>query len=450
MKTFKTFAFGCRVNQAEEEEMQKRMIQSGFSWDEKNPDIFIVNTCAVTEKAEREARQLIYTIKRELPKTLLVVTGCALTNWQKDSLLGKLPIDFPVDNLNKEYLVELIDKRMKSERLGKGKEASSDFPTTSRDWPPNHSPSLTPQNKYISSGRYLLKIQDGCHRFCTFCIVPYLRGLPKSSTISSIVDKINNLPKHIKEVVLTAINTEAFSKETGETFIDLVKAVFEKSKIERLSFGSIHPWSINEDFFSFYQNEVRSREGNNSGRLVDFFHIPLQSGSDKILQLMKRNYKRKEIEEKLFEIQKINPYALIGTDIIVGFLEETDKDFADTYAFLRKVPINKFHVFRFSKKRKTAAYYLAKRLKEPGANKKQKRSKALIQLSKLKFATFQQSLVGQAFSCLTLHSRQENYQEALLSNQVPILIKTSKDIPSQSKTVLVKRLYKKTLIGEII
>ena len=216
MKTFRTFSFGCRVNQAEEEEIQKKMLQSGFSWAEKEPDIMIINTCAVTEKAEREARQFVYNIKRESPNTFLVTTGCALTNWQsrsaglkaslagqKDALLGRLPIDFSVDNVNKEYLVELISHKFNVKRLT--------F---------NIKKNLH-QDKYISSGRYLLKIQDGCHRFCTFCIVPYLRGLPKSSRISSIVEKINHLPKHMKEVVLTAINTEAFGKETGETFIVL-------------------------------------------------------------------------------------------------------------------------------------------------------------------------------------------------------------------------------------
>src|SRR3989338_7621130 len=117
MLKFKTFAFGCRVNQAEEEEIQKRMIGAGFQWNEKKPDVFIINTCAVTNKAEREARQMIYNIKRDTPNTFLVVTGCALTNWKKDSLMGKLPIDFSVDNLNKEYLVELISRKFNVKHL---------------------------------------------------------------------------------------------------------------------------------------------------------------------------------------------------------------------------------------------------------------------------------------------------------------------------------------------
>ena len=439
MKTFRTFSFGCRVNQAEEEEIQKKMLQSGFSWAEKEPDIMIVNTCAVTEKAEREARQFVYNIKRESPNTFLVTTGCALTNWQsrsaglkaslagqKDALLGRLPIDFSVDNVNKEYLVELISHKFNVKRLT--------F---------NIKKNLH-QDKYISSGRYLLKIQDGCHRFCTFCIVPYLRGLPTSSRISSIVEKINHLPKHMKEVVLTAINTEAFGKETGETFIDLVKTVLEKTKIERLSFGSIHPWSINQDFLKFYRDVA----GEN--RLIDFFHIPLQSGSDKMLQLMKRNYKRKEIEEKLFEIQKINPYALIGTDVIVGFLEETDKDFEDTYEFLKKVPISKFHVFRFSKKKKTAAYYMAKRLPEPTPTQKQARSKRLIQLSQRKYAQFQASLIGKTFSCLLL-PQYNHGQEGLLSNQVPIFVhEKEKNNSFKLHSVLVESVKKTRLIGKLL
>ncbi len=436
MKTFKTFAFGCRVNQAEEEEIQKQMLNSGFSWKDEKPEIFIVNTCAVTDKAEREARQLIYQIKRESPKTFIVATGCATTNWQQQALLNKLPIDLPVNNLNKEYLVKLIIKKLKSEARNPKHETISNVSDL------GFGISNLP-NKYTLSGRYLLKIQDGCHRFCTFCIVPYLRGLPKSTPTKKIIEKINSLPNSIKEVILTAINTEAFGKDTGENFIDLLKAVLEKTRIQRLSFGSIHPWSIGQKFFAFYKKQA----GN---RLVDFFHIPLQSGSDKILGLMKRGYKRKEFEEKLFSIQKINPYALIGTDVIVGFLEETDKDFEDTYEFLKKVPISKFHVFRFSKKKKTAAYYLAKRLDEPSSKIKRDRSQLLIELSNKKYQKFQEKLVGRTFSCLFLPRIEENYQEGLLSNQVLVTVQTNKNLASEIKNVQVTQFRKEKLIVRLL
>ena len=156
--------------------------------------------------------------------------------------------------------------------------------------------------------------------------------------------------------ILTAINTQAYGYDSGESFIDLVSVLIDKTRVERISFGSIHPWSVTQEFLKFYK-KIRPKK-----RLVDFFHIPLQSGSDKILNLMRRGYTREEFVEKLTEIKNIYPDAFIGTDVIVGFLEETDQDFDDTYNFLKDSPISKFHVFRFSPREKTAAYFMKKRM----------------------------------------------------------------------------------------
>jgi threonylcarbamoyladenosine tRNA methylthiotransferase MtaB len=341
---------------AEKEKIDREMVESGFVFDEKNPDIYIVNTCGVTQKAEREARQLIYQLKKKQPKAKIVITGCGATYWKKNKVnIGTdLPVDLLIDNKNKKKLVSLLFKN-----YGRA--------------PNNVTRCLEyNDNKFSGSKRSLIKIQDGCNRFCSYCIVPYLRGLPQSKTISDIIKEIKLFKTDISEVILTAINTEAYGKDTGESLVDLITKVFHQTKIKRLSFGSIHPWSINEKFIKYYP------EISESNRFVHFFHIPLQSGSNKILKLMKRDYTREEIKLKLKKIQKINPMALIATDIIVGFLDETDHDFQETYEFLEKSPIFKFHVFRFSKRAETAAYYMAKRLKEPTDIQKKQRAKALI------------------------------------------------------------------------
>ena len=426
--TFSSYSFGCRVNQAEREEIDKKMIQAGFIYDNNQPDIFIINSCAVTEKAERDVRQLIYKIKKENKKCYLVMTGCAATYWQKNNLFQKLSIDLLVNNSEKNFLVNLlkvaVDNRGDCLGVGRTIQKSIIF------------------DKFLSSGRYLIKIQDGCHRFCSFCIVPYLRGLPQSKKINDIIKEINQ-QKNFKEVILTAINTEAYGKDTGESFVDLLEGIFEKTKVPRISFGSIHPLTINNDFLKFYRQIV------SKNRLVNFFHIPIQSGSNKILKLMKRGYQKEEVIERVHSINRLNDFALIGTDIIVGFLDESDQDFQETYELLENLPIAKFHIFRFSKRKGTVAYYLSKKLKEPDSQTKLKRSKILIELGKKKYYKFLEKQIGLDSLALFLNKKIGDYQEALLQNQVPVYVKTEKNLTGEIRRVKIIEFKKEKLFGKI-
>jgi threonylcarbamoyladenosine tRNA methylthiotransferase MtaB len=432
MITFSSFAFGCRVNEAEKEVLDKKMLEAGFSFNKDRPNIFIINTCAVTHKAEREARNLIYQIKRKSPETKIVITGCSATYWQKNKLYEKLPIDLLVDNINKEFLVELIKKRLLNQK---------------KDIKPQHLEGTEYKltSKFLTSNRLLVKIQDGCQRFCTFCIVPYLRGLPKSKKIEEIIKEINNYPGKISEVILTAINTEAFGLDTGESFIDLIEKVLEKTSIPRLSFGSIHPWSITPQFLNFYQKILTEK------RLVNFFHIPLQSGSNTILKLMKRGYTKEEILEKLFALQKINPLSLLATDVIVGFLGETETEFEETYRFLEKSPLVKFHIFRFSKRKNTAAFYMAKSINEPTEEEKKKRAKALAELFAKKYLKFLEKNLGRLSTALILNKQENDFYEGLLDNQLLIVIEKNKDImPGEIVKVKVERIKNGKLVGKEI
>lgn len=439
--TFSSFAFGCRVNQAEKEVLDKQLLLTGLKYSDNNPDFFIINTCAVTNKAEREARQLIYQTKRKFPQTKIVVTGCAATKWIKEG--NKVAgVDLVIDNVNKEFIAKLLFNQFSQIinreecqnsagcRLGSGLQGIK---------------GLTPinDNKFINSGRLLLKIQDGCQRFCTFCIVPYLRGQPQSERIKNLVLRIKNLEKSIKEVILTAINTQGFGYDTGEKLVDLIETILNKTAIERLSFGSVHPWSIDKEFLLLYK-KLKDNQ-----RFSKFLHIPLQSGSNRMLEYMKRGYTREEYMSKLKTIESIYPLTFIGTDIITGFLEETDKDFGDTYNFLSKSPISKFHVFRFSKRDKTAAYYMSKRLKEPTPTQKAKRSKALIELGKIKYHKFLEKHIGKTFLALFLERKIDGYREALLVNQIPILVKTSKNYAGEIKEVKVSGINQENLISDI-
>ena len=433
--TFYTYSFGCRVNQAEKEVLDSMMQDQGYEINEAKPNVVIINTCAVTHKAEREAKQLIFKLKRENPISQVVVTGCSATYWKKNSLLKDLPIDLLIDNVNKQFLVKILQKRLSNRAtLNLGGYAS-----VGKD-----KPKKAVFNKYLNSGRALIKIQDGCQRFCSFCIVPYLRGTPRSYKINEIVSQVKQF-RGLKEVIYTAINTGAFGYDTGEKLITLIDQTIEVAKIPRISFGSIHPWSINNEFINYYKNILPLK------RLVNFFHVPIQSGSNKILNLMKRGYTREEMMEKLQKLHKINPLALIATDVIVGFLDETDKDFQETYDFLEKSPISKFHIFRFSNRNNTAAYYMAKNIKEPSSKVKIKRAKLLADLGKKKYEEFLKKNIGRTSSILFLNTKFEGQQEALLDNQLPIYVKVTK--PTQLRQLYEAKIleYKNgRLFGKII
>lgn len=441
-KTFYSFSFGCRVNEAEKEEIDRQMVKSGFKFEAKKPEIYIINTCSITQKAEREARQLIYKIKKQLPRTKIVITGCAATYWQKNNLYKNLPVDLIISNKYKQNIVKTV------------LDIASQEPTFHRSGGINGYLTIQDKvvfNKFIGSGRMMVKIQDGCQRFCSYCIVPYLRGIPNSSKINDLVNKINQLSKsnNIKEVILTAINTEAFGLDTGEILTGLLKDAIDKTNIPRISLGSIHPWSVNDDFLRFYLDYIPKK------RLVDFFHIPLQSGSNKILNHMKRGYTREEFVEKLDKLAKINPFALIATDIIVGFFDETDSDFAETYKFLKDSPIVKFHIFRYSKRNNTAGYYMAKRLREPRPKEKAERAKILIDLGKRKYEEFLQKNVGRISSVLMLEQKEGKYCQGLLDNQLPVLIESTPQITPRRcngglMNVKITEFKKGKLFGRII
>lgn len=422
MKSFYCHSFGCRVNQAEKEVIDQEMQTNGFKLVKNLPDISIINTCAVTHKAEREAKQLIFRLKRENPNGQVVLTGCSATYWKKNNLLKDVNVDLIVDNINKEFLVKILQKRLSNQTKYKD--------TVGKD-------------KYLNSRRGLIKIQDGCQRFCSYCIVPYLRGTPKSYKIKEIISKINK-HKRLNEVILTAINTEAFGFDTDETIISLINEILINSKVPRISFGSIHPWSINKEFLQYYKKILPLK------RLVNFFHIPVQAGSNKILNLMKRGYSKEEMLEKLNKLQKINPFALIATDLIVGFLEESNKDFEETIDFLKRSPISKFHIFRFSNRNNTAAHYMTKGLKEPSVKEKIMRAKILAQLSQEKYESFLKKNLGRTSMALFLTNKFEGYQDSLIDNQLHVMIKSKECLNGQLKNIEILEYKKGKLFGKII
>jgi len=423
--TFAGFSFGCRVNAAETAAIERRLIEAGYTHSFTSPDLYIINSCAVTSKAEREVRQMIYRIKKNSPGAKIILTGCAATYWEKSGICAKLPIDLLVENFQKDRIVDQIKLH---------------YPLTSVNYKINN----FYKNKYENSGRLLVKIQDGCRCFCSYCIVPYLRKIVSSESIKNIKLTVTNRKDNIKEVILTAVNTKEFGKDTRETLIKLIQTILTKTNIDRISFGSIHPTSLDPDFLLYYKTLAKDP------RFIDFFHVPVQSGSNAVLDLMRRGYRREEISDRLLQIRKINPKAFIATDVIVGFLGETEREFGETYDFLQSSPIDKFHVFRFTRRVNTAADFMAKRIKEPSSSEKIRRSQALIALSQKKYLTFLKKLVGWQSSALMIGDLKEGIQEALLENQIPVQVWTNQNLSGQIKRVKIEEIGSSGLIGRII
>lgn len=413
-KTFQSFVFGCRVNEAERIQLDNELIRAGFSVDIAMPRFIIINTCAITGKAEREAKQLIYQLRKKHPEAKIVITGCSATLWQKYGEEGATLADIVVPNTQKSKLVSLL--------------ATSGVAQAQTE---PHDVSVVP-DKFRRSNRLLVKIQDGCHRFCSYCIVPYLRGTPQSTRIKDIVGYINSFDMMPSEVVLSAINTEAFGKDTGENLTDLIKAVLEQTRVPRIAFGSIHPWSLTDEFIEYYRTALSSNP-----RFVQFFHVPIQSGSQTVLKLMRREYDIKDIISRLHTIQTIRPDALLATDVIVGYLGETDELFNETVKTLEGSPISRFHVFRFSNRAHTAAYYLKKKLIEPDASIKKARSEILLDLSARKIARFAKGLVGIESNALAIAPVREG-TKILLHNHIEAVI---------AKNVLPGNLVHVTIVG---
>jgi threonylcarbamoyladenosine tRNA methylthiotransferase MtaB len=424
--TFSSFAFGCRVNEAEKVILDRSLIKIGFTYDDTKPDIFIINSCAVTQKAEHEVRQFINQTRKKFPQTKIVLTGCASTLWLQNKYQIK-EVDLWVENSNKSFIPNLIRNLKIS-------------PAISKQTPKY----LTyKQDKFLYSGRLMIKIQDGCNRFCSYCIVPYLRGIPISATINNIIESIHNYGNPIKEVILTAINTEFFGLNNQESLPQLIDAILLNTDIPRISFGSINPWSITDDFISWY------RKNRDNPRFIHFFHIPIQSGSDKILKLMHRGISTNTMLKLFKDLKDIDPEALFGTDVIVGFPGESENDFNQTYKFLENSPITKFHIFRYSPRIGTIAAQKENAWGEIPPKEKSNRAVKLRILASKKTNIFNKKLLGLKGEALILNNHDGDKQEALFKNQLPIFLKSTQRIkPGALKQVILSTFKAEKIIAE--
>ena len=354
---FKIITFGCKVNQYESNVMEQKMLASDFFNvdDDTTADIIIVNTCTVTNNADHKCLKYIRSIKRRNPNCILVVCGCSVQN--KIDVYKKLDIDILLGNKDKSKIASIIQNYLKDKK--KYCKLYEDRNLEFEDM------ELTNYDHV----RAFMKIEDGCDNFCSYCIIPYVRGSVRSKNFDKIIEEATLLAKtNHKEIVLTGIHTGHYNYNNHD-LSDVIRSLAEINDLERIRVSSIEVTELSDKFLETLKS---------TPKLVDHLHIPLQSGSDTILKKMNRKYDTKYFYDKVNSIRKIRPDISITTDIIVGFPGETDELFEETMDFARKIKFAKIHVFPFSKREGTVA---ARMGNEVNGSIKKERVRRLLEVS---------------------------------------------------------------------
>ena len=389
MAEFRTVAFhtlGCKLNFSETSTLSRMLENEGFEkkgFDDL-ADVYVINTCSVTDNADKECRQLVRRIQRKAPESLVVITGCYAQLKPKE--ISEIPgVDLVLGAAEKFNIVRHIRELAKGDSA---KICSCDIEEVSgfhSSWSVN------------DRTRTFLKVQDGCDYNCSFCTIPMARGKSRSDDIENVVANAKHLAKHgVKEIVLTGVNLGDFGKGPGgagttigishreENFFELVKELDKVEGIQRYRISSIEPNLLTNEIIEFVAN---------SNKFMPHFHIPLQSGSNKILGLMKRRYKRELYAERVALIKTLMPHCAIGVDVIVGFPGETNEDFKETFDFLHLLDISYLHVFTYSERDNTHALTLKPVVP---VNIRNERNKTLRNLSYMKLQCFTQQHEGQS------------------------------------------------------
>ena len=353
---FNIVTFGCKVNQYESNMMKERMLSSNFFYTEElnNANIIIVNTCSVTNVADKKCLKMIRRIKREYPNAILVVAGCSSQN--KQSEYENLDIDILIGNKDKSIINELIKEYIDTKKR---------YVKFYNDRDLSFEDMLIDDYNHV---RAFIKIEDGCDNFCSYCIIPYVRGSVRSKSFDKVLEEAKHLAYHgHKEIVLTGIHTGHY-EDSGHDLTDLINELSKIENLKRIRISSIEITELNDKFLDML--------GKND-KVCNHLHIPLQAGSDEILKRMNRKYDLKYYEEKINRIRSIRPDISISTDIIVGFPYETEELFTSTLNFSEKMKFSKIHVFPYSIRKGTAAASMPKQIDESIKKDRVKRLMAL-------------------------------------------------------------------------
>ena len=403
-KTAAYYTLGCKLNFSETSTFGRLLQELGVRTAEKgeHADICLINTCSVTEVADRKCRQAIHRMVRQHPGAFVVVTGC-YAQLEAEEVAAIEGVDLVLGSDEKAQLIQFL-----SENLDRSVEARTPYYIKKTKDIKSFAPSCSRGNRT----RYFLKVQDGCDYFCTYCTIPYARGFSRNPTVDSLVAQARAAAQEGgKEIVLTGVNIGDFGKSTGEHFIDLVKALDDVEGISRYRISSLEPDLLTDELITFCAE---------SRAFMPHFHIPLQSGSDTVLKLMHRHYDAQLFADKIYKIKELMPDAFIGVDVMVGCRGETPECFEETYRFLDALDVTQLHVFPYSERPGTSALKIPYKVSD---KEKKQRSKRLLDLSEAKTEAFYQRHIGQEAEVLfekatrgrAMHGFTKNYIRVELS-----------------------------------
>lgn len=419
-KTAVYYTLGCKLNFSETSTIGKILREAGVRTVRKGEkaDICVVNTCSVTEMADKKCRQAIHRLVKQHPGAFVVVTGCYAQ--LKPGDVAKIKgVDIVLGAEQKSDLLQYLGD------LHKHDEGEA-FTTATKDIR-----SFAPSCSRGDRTRFFLKVQDGCDYFCSYCTIPFARGRSRNGTIASIVEQAEQAAAEGgKEIVLTGVNIGDFGKSTGEAFYDLVKALDQVEGIERYRISSIEPNLLTDEIIEFVSL---------SRKFMPHFHIPLQSGSDEVLKLMRRRYDTALFASKVDKIKKVMPDAFIGVDVIVGTRGETEECFEQAYQFISGLDVTQLHVFSYSERPGTQALKIDYVVSQ---EEKHQRSQRLLTLSDEKTEAFYARHIGQTMKVLMEKSKPGTPMHGFTANYIRVEVEGDNSLDNQLVDIRLEELNK--------
>ena len=415
MKTVAFCTLGCKVNQYETNAMMQKMIEAGYEVVdfETKADIYIINTCTVTNMADKKSRQMLRRVKEINPEAILVAVGC-YAQVAKEKLEQIPEIDLILGINEKNDIVEYVEQASKNTYVSDVLHQTEflDFGDVT----------------YTEKTRAVIKVQDGCNQFCSYCIIPYARGRIRSRKPESVIKEITDVAKEgIKEVVITGIHIASYGKDfnTEYRLIDLLEEIQKVDGIQRIRLGSLEPTLITEEFVTRLKK---------LSKICDHFHLSLQSGCNETLKRMNRKYTTDQFKHVVELLKNAYPEVHLTTDVIVGFPGETEEEFNKTYEFLKEIKFYKMHVFKYSPRSGTVA---AKMTNQIDGNVKEERSNKLIELSDKNEKEYNQQYIGKEVEVL-LEEREGEYLKGHTTNYMVVKMKTNENLENTILKIIVQ------------
>jgi len=436
MSTVAFHTLGCKVNFYETQAIEEKFVDAGFEvvgFDDV-ADVYVVNTCSVTNVADKKSRQMLHRAKKKNPSAVVVATGCYVQSAKEKLLLDKA-IDLVVGNNKKSEILALTLKYMKDNQKN----------SCIVDLMHDKSYEKMVIRREGEKTRAFIKVTDGCNLYCTYCIIPYTRGKVRSREMKDCLDEITGLA-HVgyKEVVLSGIHLSSYGTDfkTGERLIDLIENVAKIDGIERIRLGSFEPRMVTREFVERLEK---------CPKICRHFHLSLQSGCDTVLKRMNRQYNTKQYLEIVNLIREYMPDAMLTTDVIVGFPGETDEEFLKTVEYLREIKFYEMHVFKYSRRNGTPADKMKDQVDE---QIKSKRSETLIRLDDLHQEEYNKKSIGQVVEVLVEEKvilDGKEYSSGHTMNYMRVIFESEKDLNNQVVKVKTKEVLKgRMVLGEIV